>query len=86
MTAESAGTLLDRALRIAKSQRTVTCVIVPKDVQELDAVLEAPHEHDMVPTSLDYAAPRVATPRAIAARSRFAECWRKGSNARRQWR
>jgi thiamine pyrophosphate-dependent acetolactate synthase large subunit-like protein len=62
MTAESAGTLLDRALRIAKSQRTVTCMIVPKDVQELDAVLETPHEHDMVPTSLDYADPRVTPP------------------------
>jgi pyruvate dehydrogenase (quinone) len=44
MTPESAGLLLDRALRIAKSERTVTCVIVPKDVQELDAVLRAPHE------------------------------------------
>jgi pyruvate dehydrogenase (quinone) len=64
MTAESAGTLLDRAIRIAKSQRTVTCLIVPKDVQELDAVLETPHEHDMVPTSLDYADPRVAPPMA----------------------
>jgi len=59
MTAESAGLLLDRALRIAKSERTVTCVIVPKDVQELDAVLEPPHAHDQVPTSLDYAEPRV---------------------------
>ncbi|MEO7037703.1 MAG: thiamine pyrophosphate-requiring protein [Polyangiaceae bacterium] len=62
MTAESAGTLLDRAVRIAKSQRTVTCMIVPKDVQELDAVVETPHEHDMVPTSLDYADARVAPP------------------------
>ncbi|MES1173273.1 MAG: thiamine pyrophosphate-requiring protein [Myxococcales bacterium] len=59
MTPESAGLLLDRALRIAKSERTVTCVIVPKDVQELDAVLRAPHEHDQVPTSLDYSEPRV---------------------------
>ena len=62
MTAESAGTLLDRALRSARSQRTVTCMIAPTDVQELDAVQDTPHEHDMVPTSLDYADPRVAAP------------------------
>jgi pyruvate dehydrogenase (quinone) len=64
MTAESLPLLIDRAVRIAKSQRCVTCVIVPKDVQELDAVLETPHEHDMVPTSLDYADPRVVPPAA----------------------
>src|ERR1041384_5295099 len=29
--------LIDRAIRIAKSERTVTCVIVPTDVQELPA-------------------------------------------------
>jgi pyruvate dehydrogenase (quinone) len=64
MTAESLPLLIDRAVRIAKSQRCVTCVIVPKDVQELDAVLETPHEHDRVPTSLDYADPRVVPPTA----------------------
>jgi len=62
MTAESAGLLLDRALRIAKTERTVTCIIVPKDVQELDAVVQTPHAHDQVPTSLDYADPRVVPP------------------------
>ena len=29
--------LVDRAIRIAKSERTVTCIIVPNDLQELDA-------------------------------------------------
>src|SRR3982751_3392245 len=43
MTAEAAGMQIDRALRIAKAERTVTCMIVPKDVQELDAVLTPPH-------------------------------------------
>jgi len=62
MTAESIPLLLDRAVRIAKAQRTVTCVIVPKDVQELRAVTKPPHEHDTVPTSLDYAEPRVMPP------------------------
>jgi len=33
--------VIDRAIRIALDQRTVTCVIVPNDVQELDAVVEA---------------------------------------------
>src|SRR5215217_4449603 len=28
--------LIDRAMRIAKSERTVTCVIFPNDVQDLD--------------------------------------------------
>src|SRR5881275_2493936 len=30
--------LVDRAVRIALDQRTVTAIIIPKDVQELDAV------------------------------------------------
>src|SRR5579862_2496947 len=34
--------VLDRALRIAKAERTVTCVIVPADVQERDAVPQQP--------------------------------------------
>src|SRR4051812_12421442 len=37
--------LIDRAVRIALAEKTVTCVIVPKDVQELDAVEVPPHEH-----------------------------------------
>ena len=31
---------IDRALRIAQAERTVTCVIVPADVQDMDAVPE----------------------------------------------
>ncbi|MGH9073958.1 MAG: thiamine pyrophosphate-requiring protein, partial [Acidimicrobiales bacterium] len=34
---------IDRAMRIAMSERTVTCVIVPADVQDMDAVPEQPH-------------------------------------------
>ena len=30
--------LIDRAVRIAKAERTVTCIIMPNDMQELDAV------------------------------------------------
>ncbi|MGH3826649.1 MAG: thiamine pyrophosphate-requiring protein [Pseudonocardiaceae bacterium] len=34
---------LDRALRIAQVEKTVTCVIIPADVQEMDAVEKQPH-------------------------------------------
>ncbi|UGQ45360.1 thiamine pyrophosphate-requiring protein [Massilia endophytica] len=40
--------LIDRAFRIAKEQRTVTCIILPNDVQDLDAVAEPPREHGSV--------------------------------------
>jgi pyruvate dehydrogenase (quinone) len=55
---ESVRHLVDRAVRIAKAERTVTCLIFPKDVQELDAE-EPPHAHDTVHTSVGYVAPRV---------------------------
>jgi pyruvate dehydrogenase (quinone) len=43
--------LVDRALRIAKSERTVTCIILPNDLQELDAE-EPPRAHATIHTSL----------------------------------
>jgi pyruvate dehydrogenase (quinone) len=51
--------LIDRAVRIALAERTVTCVIVPKDVQELDAVEAPPHAHGTVHTGIGYERPRV---------------------------
>lgn len=42
--------VIDRAIRIAKAERTVTCVIIPNDVQTLDAVEVPPHEHYSVHT------------------------------------
>src|SRR5678815_2909369 len=50
---EQLPNVLDRALRIAASQRTVTAVIIPSDVQELSY---SPPEHafKMVPSSLDH--------------------------------
>ncbi|HEX3597607.1 MAG TPA: thiamine pyrophosphate-binding protein, partial [Polyangiaceae bacterium] len=59
MSPESVRHLIDRAIRIARAERTVTCVIFPKDVQELDAVEEPPRAHDTVHTSAGYVAPRV---------------------------
>ena len=42
--------LIDRAIRIAKAERTVTCVIIPNDVQTMEAVRVPPHEHYSVHT------------------------------------
>ncbi len=49
---EQLPNVLDRAIRIASSQRTVTAVIIPADVQELDYSPPG-HEFKMVPSSLD---------------------------------
>jgi pyruvate dehydrogenase (quinone) len=51
--------LVDRAVRIARAERTVTCVIIPKDVQEMDAVEEPSHSHGTVHSGIGYSAPRV---------------------------
>ncbi len=51
--------LIDRAFRIAASEHCPTCIIVPKDVQELGAVEAPPHAHDTVHTSAGYHPPRV---------------------------
>ncbi len=51
--------LVDRAFRIAKSGRTVTCLVVPYDVQELEAVEEPPHAHGSVFSGVGYPEPRV---------------------------
>ena len=51
--------LIDRALRIALAQRTVTCVIVPNDLAGAQAVEAPPHEHGTVHSSIGYEPPRV---------------------------
>jgi pyruvate dehydrogenase (quinone) len=50
--------LIDRAIRIAKIYRTVTCVILPNDVQELDYA-EPPHLHGTVHTGMSYSRPEI---------------------------
>ena len=47
-TPEQMRHLVDRALRIAREQRTVTCVIIPNDLQEQEAVPVPPREHGSV--------------------------------------
>ena len=51
--------VLDRAARTALSERTVSCVILPTDVQEEDAIPEPPHEHGTAHSSVGYSPPRV---------------------------
>lgn len=51
--------LVDRGMRIAASRRTVTCIIIPHDVQTLDAVEEPEHAHGTIHSSVGYSAPRV---------------------------
>ncbi|MGZ4960139.1 MAG: thiamine pyrophosphate-requiring protein [Methylomonas sp.] len=49
--------MVDRAMRIAQSERKVCCIIVPNDIQEMEAE-KPPHEHGSVHSGLGYAAPR----------------------------
>jgi pyruvate dehydrogenase (quinone) len=51
--------LIDRAVRIALDQRTVTCVIVPNDLGSMKAVPQPPHEHGSVHSSVGYSRPKV---------------------------
>ncbi|HEX6938234.1 MAG TPA: thiamine pyrophosphate-requiring protein [Longimicrobiales bacterium] len=51
--------VIDRAMRIAMAERTVTCVIVPNDIQDEKVEEVPPHEHGYVPGGLGYAPPRV---------------------------
>ncbi|MGZ5026703.1 MAG: thiamine pyrophosphate-requiring protein, partial [Methylobacter sp.] len=49
--------LVDRAMRIAQAERTVCCIIIPNDIQEMDAE-EPPREHGTVHSGMGYEAPR----------------------------
>jgi pyruvate dehydrogenase (quinone) len=55
MTPTQIRQLVDRAVRIALEYRTPTCIIVPSDVQELDAVPVPPREHGTVHTGIGMA-------------------------------
>jgi pyruvate dehydrogenase (quinone) len=54
--------LVDRAMRIAASERTPTCLIVPNDLQEADAVEVPPRAHGTVHSGIGnrHRPPRVA--------------------------
>jgi pyruvate dehydrogenase (quinone) len=51
--------LVDRGLRIAMAHHTVTCIILPNDVQEMDAQEAPPREHGSTFTGIGYAAPNI---------------------------
>jgi pyruvate dehydrogenase (quinone) len=51
--------LIDRALRIAIAERTVTCVIVPGDLQQVEAVEQPPHVHGTIRSTVGISRPRV---------------------------
>jgi pyruvate dehydrogenase (quinone) len=55
---EQAAHLIDRAIRIAKATRSVTCVIVPNDIQEAE-YSEPPRAHGAVPSSIGYSEPLI---------------------------
>ncbi|MEX2397928.1 MAG: thiamine pyrophosphate-requiring protein [Balneolales bacterium] len=44
--------LIDRAFRIALAEKTVTCIIIPNDLQNEQAVEIPPHEHGTVHTGI----------------------------------
>ena len=50
--------LVDRAIRIAKAERTVTCIIIPADLQEEKAVKQPEHLHGTVHSGVGHAAVR----------------------------
>jgi pyruvate dehydrogenase (quinone) len=50
--------LIDRAFRTALSGRTVTCIIIPNDLQE-EPNAEPPHEHATVHSGVGWSSPRV---------------------------
>ncbi|WP_174625666.1 thiamine pyrophosphate-requiring protein, partial [Candidatus Methylobacter favarea] len=55
-TAAQMRHIIDRAMRIAQAERNVCCIIIPNDVQELDAETP-PHEHGTVHSGLGYEPP-----------------------------
>src|SRR5437016_1660483 len=51
--------LIDRAVRIALAQRTVTCIIVSNDLAAMEAVEAPPHEHGTIHSSVGYSPPKI---------------------------
>src|SRR5690606_9474859 len=54
--------LADRAIRIARDRRTVTCLILPNDLQDMEAVEQPPHKHGTVHTGIDKPSLRISPP------------------------
>lgn len=63
MTPEQVRHLIDRSIRIAYANRTVTCLILPHDVQNLEAQAQPKQEHGQSFSSTSYT-PAVPAPTA----------------------
>lgn len=50
--------LIDRAIRIALAERTVTVIIIPSDLQSQPAVEKPPHAHGTVHSGVGFSRPR----------------------------
>lgn len=50
--------LIDRAVRIALAQRSVTCIIIPHDLQE-EPMEQPPHVHSTIHSGTGYSSPRI---------------------------
>ena len=50
--------LVDRAVRIALAERTVTAIIIPHDLQD-EAMAEPPHAHSTIHSGIGFSSPRV---------------------------
>src|SRR5438874_3984761 len=57
-TPEQVRHLVDRAFRIALAERTVTAVILPKDLQDMP-YHEPPHQHGSVHSAVGWTPPRI---------------------------
>ena len=58
-TPEQIRHLVDRAMRIAMTERTVTCIVIPNDLQELDAIVDPPRRHGTIHSSVGISKPYV---------------------------
>jgi pyruvate dehydrogenase (quinone) len=56
---DQARHLVDRAFRIAMAERAVTCLIIPHDVQTLEAVEQPPKEHGAIFSGVGYSDPQI---------------------------
>ena len=79
--------LVDRAVRIARDQRTVTCLIIPNDVAGMPAVETPPRAHGTIHSSLGYSAPTIVPAQADLSRAAEApERRQEGGDAGRRGR
>ena len=85
----SSSALVDRAVRIAvgKTQRAVTCLIIPNDLQEIVRGSAASRTNSTCAPGVGYAAPRILPPRrSPAAGRRRAQRRQEGRHAGRRRR